>query len=72
MLAVSLAVAISTLAAVPSDAKIIKKGATTNGYYWQLIEKKDGKTAWLCRKTGVAKIQSHQLCSSAGAKGLWL
>lgn len=68
LLAASLAVAISTLVSIPSDALIVKKGAVKNGYYWQLVKKNDGKTQWLCRKAGVGKIQKHQLCSSAGAK----
>jgi hypothetical protein len=60
--------AAASLVVAPADAKVLKEGAATNGYYWQLIERNDGQTRWLCRKTGEKRIQTHSACNSAGAK----
>ena len=58
----------SALAVAPADAKVLKEGSRSNGYYWQLIQRDDGQTRWLCRKTGDKRIQRHQACNNAKAK----
>ncbi len=49
-------------------AKVLAEGKPVKGFYWQKIEKSDGKTSYLCRATGDSKIQKHEACSNAGAK----
>jgi len=51
-----------------ADAKVLKEGEPTNGYYWQLIEKKTGSTQWLCRSIQSNLIQTHSTCQKAGAR----
>ena len=58
----------SALAVAPADAKVLKKGAPSNGYYWQLIEYQSKRTQWLCRKEGEKRILQYAACTNAGAK----
>ncbi|MGF1481304.1 MAG: hypothetical protein ACFB4I_17775 [Cyanophyceae cyanobacterium] len=51
-----------------AEAKVLKEGAVSNGYYWQLIEHQDGSTRWLCRKVQEGRFQKHKTCQQAQAE----
>lgn len=49
------------------SASVITEGQATNGFYWQLIAKKNGTTMWVCRSTHDNRFQKHNSCQVAGA-----
>lgn len=56
------------LAVVPAEAKVVAQGKPAKGYYWQKVEKQNGKIVYMCRASGDGKLHNADSCSKAGAR----
>ncbi|MFM9087860.1 MAG: hypothetical protein ACKOPT_06950 [Cyanobium sp.] len=53
----------------PALAGIVPEGKVSKGFYWQRVERRDGKMiVYFCRSVGQAKIQNIEACQRAGAQ----
>jgi len=56
------------LAPLAAGAKVVSEGKPSpGGYYWQVIQKGEGKIQYLCRSTKEAAIQKNAKCDGAKA-----
>ena len=53
--------------ALVASASVIAEGQVTNGFYWQLVARKNGTMMWLCRSSYDNRFQKHNSCQVAGA-----
>jgi hypothetical protein len=62
------ALAVVVFAGIPAMAKVVAEGtATTGGFYWQKVQKTNGRIQYLCRNKGESKILKDAACNGAKA-----
>jgi hypothetical protein len=68
LLAMSLTALSVTVAFTPvASASVMTEGQAMNGFYWQLVAKKNGTIVWICRSIHDNRFQKHSSCEAAGA-----
>jgi hypothetical protein len=61
-------VALAAIGVLPVSAKVLSEGKlTSDGFYWQKVQKKDGSVQYICQSSKESGIQKNAKCDGAKA-----